>query len=107
MGVVLYFLLRLEPFTTQALALQGGRFDHADRTVLAQAFDVVSGGVGGVGLLPCACGGMVIVAVCLTKAGDVLLPSPSCLQDPIRFFPVAQTFGQDRKGAQGGGCRFW
>ena len=31
MGVVLYFLLRLEPFTTQALVLQDGHFDHADR----------------------------------------------------------------------------
>ena len=31
LGVVLFFLLRLEPFTTQALALQDGRFDHADR----------------------------------------------------------------------------
>jgi len=31
MGVVLFFLLRVEPFTTQALALQDGRFDHADR----------------------------------------------------------------------------
>ena len=30
-GSVLFFLLRVEPFTTQALALQGGRFDHADR----------------------------------------------------------------------------
>ena len=31
MGVVLFFLIRLEPFTTQQLLLQGGRFDHADR----------------------------------------------------------------------------
>lgn len=28
---VLYYLLRLEPFTRIALQLQGGRFDHADR----------------------------------------------------------------------------
>ena len=31
MGVVLFFLIRMEPFTTQQLLLQGGRFDHADR----------------------------------------------------------------------------
>ena len=31
MGVVLFFLIRLEPFTTQQIELQGGRFDHADR----------------------------------------------------------------------------
>ena len=31
MGVVLFFLLRVEPFTSQALTLQDGRFDHADR----------------------------------------------------------------------------
>jgi Beige/BEACH domain/Concanavalin A-like lectin/glucanases superfamily/PH domain associated with Beige/BEACH/Neurobeachin/BDCP, DUF4704 alpha solenoid region/WD domain, G-beta repeat len=31
-GIVLFYLLRLEPFTTQALELQGtGYFDHADR----------------------------------------------------------------------------
>ncbi|KAJ3680517.1 hypothetical protein LUZ60_016795 [Juncus effusus] len=30
-GTVLYYLLRVEPFTTQAIQLQGGKFDHADR----------------------------------------------------------------------------
>ena len=30
-GIVLHFLLRLEPFTALARQLQGGRFDHADR----------------------------------------------------------------------------
>eukprot|EP01080_Neovahlkampfia_damariscottae_P008372 gene8372-197_t len=30
-GIVLYFLIRLEPFTTYSRILQGGRFDHADR----------------------------------------------------------------------------
>lgn len=31
MGTVLFYLLRLEPFTTLHRALQGGKFDHADR----------------------------------------------------------------------------
>lgn len=30
-GFVLYYLLRLEPYTTYARILQGGNFDHADR----------------------------------------------------------------------------
>ena len=30
-GVVMFYLLRLEPFTTLAYNLQGGKFDHADR----------------------------------------------------------------------------
>lgn len=30
-GTVLYYLLRLEPYTTYSLALQSGKFDHADR----------------------------------------------------------------------------
>ncbi|KAK7349608.1 hypothetical protein VNO77_07099 [Canavalia gladiata] len=30
-GTVLYYLVRVEPFTTLAIKLQGGRFDHADR----------------------------------------------------------------------------
>ena len=30
-GTVLYYLIRLEPFTTLFLQLQGGHFDHADR----------------------------------------------------------------------------
>ena len=30
-GIVLHFLLRLEPFTSQAIDLQGGRFDCPDR----------------------------------------------------------------------------
>ena len=30
-GIVLFFMLRLEPFTALARQLQGGRFDHADR----------------------------------------------------------------------------
>ncbi|TMW63442.1 hypothetical protein Poli38472_002383 [Pythium oligandrum] len=30
-GVVLYYLIRLEPFTSYALSVQGGKFDHADR----------------------------------------------------------------------------
>ncbi|PRW34047.1 BEACH domain-containing lvsC isoform X1 isoform B [Chlorella sorokiniana] len=30
-GIVLFYLLRLEPFTKLGRALQGGRFDHADR----------------------------------------------------------------------------
>lgn len=30
-GIVLYYLVRMEPFTTYHLALQGGKFDQADR----------------------------------------------------------------------------
>jgi len=30
-GTVLYYLLRIDPFTTLAYELQGGKFDHADR----------------------------------------------------------------------------
>eukprot|EP00761_Pharyngomonas_kirbyi_P004206 gb/GECH01004210.1/.p1 GENE.gb/GECH01004210.1/~~gb/GECH01004210.1/.p1 ORF type:complete len:1518 (+),score=360.33 gb/GECH01004210.1/:1-4554(+) len=30
-AIVLYYLIRLEPFTKQSMQLQGGRFDHADR----------------------------------------------------------------------------
>eukprot|EP01132_Coremiostelium_polycephalum_P009076 gene9076-11116_t len=30
-GIVLYYLIRMEPFTSLFLQLQGGRFDHADR----------------------------------------------------------------------------
>jgi hypothetical protein len=30
-GTVLYYLLRLEPFTSHSMELQGGKFDHADR----------------------------------------------------------------------------
>ena len=30
-AVVLYYMIRLEPFTTMAIRLQGGFFDHADR----------------------------------------------------------------------------
>ncbi|KAH7365384.1 hypothetical protein KP509_18G024600 [Ceratopteris richardii] len=31
MGIFLYYLLRLEPFTSLHKNLQGGKFDHADR----------------------------------------------------------------------------
>lgn len=37
MGIVLYYLLRLEPFTSLHRNLQGGKFDHADR--LFQSID--------------------------------------------------------------------
>ncbi|KAG9147689.1 hypothetical protein Leryth_014857 [Lithospermum erythrorhizon] len=30
-GTVLYYLVRMEPFTTLSIQLQGGKFDHADR----------------------------------------------------------------------------
>ncbi|XP_042065984.1 BEACH domain-containing protein C2-like [Salvia splendens] len=30
-GTVLYYLTRIEPFTTLSIQLQGGKFDHADR----------------------------------------------------------------------------
>ncbi|KAJ5079062.1 beige/beach-related [Anaeramoeba ignava] len=30
-AIVLYYLVRLEPFTTQFVHLQGGKFDHAER----------------------------------------------------------------------------
>ncbi|TYH99852.1 hypothetical protein ES332_A11G094500v1 [Gossypium tomentosum] len=30
-GTVLYYLVRVEPFTTLSIQLQGGKFDHADR----------------------------------------------------------------------------
>ena len=30
-GVVLFYLIRMEPFTAMNRSLQGGRFDHADR----------------------------------------------------------------------------
>ena len=40
-GIVLYYLLRLEPFTTENITLQGGRFDVADRLFdsIAQTWD--------------------------------------------------------------------
>ncbi|KAI4388687.1 hypothetical protein MLD38_000993 [Melastoma candidum] len=38
MGIVLYYLLRLEPFTALHQNLQGGKFDHADR--LFQSIEV-------------------------------------------------------------------
>lgn len=31
LGQVLYYLTRIEPFTTLSIQLQGGKFDHADR----------------------------------------------------------------------------
>lgn len=31
---VLYYLVRVEPFTTLSIQLQGGKFDHADRMFL-------------------------------------------------------------------------
>ncbi len=31
-GVVLFYLIRMEPFTAQFIQLQGGKFDHADRS---------------------------------------------------------------------------
>lgn len=31
LGQVLYYLNRIEPFTTLSIQLQGGKFDHADR----------------------------------------------------------------------------
>uniref|UniRef100_A0A0D9WT97 BEACH domain-containing protein n=1 Tax=Leersia perrieri TaxID=77586 RepID=A0A0D9WT97_9ORYZ len=37
MGIVLHYLLRLEPFSTLHRSLQGGKFDHADR--LFQSID--------------------------------------------------------------------
>ncbi|XP_039804100.1 BEACH domain-containing protein B-like isoform X5 [Panicum virgatum] len=37
MGIVLHYMLRLEPFTTLHLSFQGGKFDHADR--LFQSID--------------------------------------------------------------------
>lgn len=42
LGVVLYFLLRLEPFTTQALALQDGKFDYADRRTARRGSNALS-----------------------------------------------------------------
>ncbi|KAA0049017.1 hypothetical protein IC582_012315 [Cucumis melo] len=33
-GTVLYYLFRVEPFTTLSIQLQGGKFDHADRMFL-------------------------------------------------------------------------
>ncbi|CAL1370261.1 unnamed protein product [Linum trigynum] len=33
-GTVLYYLVRIEPFTTLSIQLQGGKFDHADRMFL-------------------------------------------------------------------------
>src|SRR5690606_36153222 len=30
-GIITYYLIRLEPFTTYSRILQGGFFDHADR----------------------------------------------------------------------------
>lgn len=35
---VLYYLVRIEPYSTLAIQLQGGRFDHADRMF----FDIAS-----------------------------------------------------------------
>lgn len=37
-GIALYYLVRLEPFTSLAIGLQGGRFDLPDRL-----FDSISG----------------------------------------------------------------
>lgn len=31
---MLYYLFRVEPFTTLSIQLQGGKFDHADRMFL-------------------------------------------------------------------------
>ncbi|XP_057440159.1 BEACH domain-containing protein C2-like [Lotus japonicus] len=42
-GTVLYYLVRVEPFTTLAIKLQGGKFDHAD-----QMFSDISGTWNGV-----------------------------------------------------------
>jgi hypothetical protein len=41
---VLYYLIRLEPYTKIALELQGGKFDHADRLFfsLAHAYNLSS-----------------------------------------------------------------
>ncbi|KAL1507045.1 hypothetical protein AB1Y20_007907 [Prymnesium parvum] len=41
-GIVLYYLLRMEPFTTENIKLQGGRFDVADRQFdsIAQTWDM-------------------------------------------------------------------
>jgi hypothetical protein len=36
-GYVLFYLVRLEPFTTHFLTLQGGHFDHADRMFFSVA----------------------------------------------------------------------
>ncbi|GAM17220.1 hypothetical protein SAMD00019534_003950 [Acytostelium subglobosum LB1] len=39
-GIVLFYMIRMEPFTSHFLQLQGGRFDHADRMFdsIAQAY---------------------------------------------------------------------
>ena len=46
-GFVLWYLMRLEPFTTGALLLQGGKFDHADRMfdAVARTFNSCTSGV--------------------------------------------------------------
>ena len=48
-GIVVHFLLRLEPFTTQARELQGGNFDVADRLFISlkYAWESCSMGIGG------------------------------------------------------------
>jgi Beige/BEACH domain/PH domain associated with Beige/BEACH len=48
-GIVLHYLLRLEPYTSQCRALQGGRFDVADRlfSSLSSAWDSCSTSGGG------------------------------------------------------------
>ena len=45
-GSVLHFLIRLEPFTSHFLKLQGGKFDHPDRLFLslAESWDSASAG---------------------------------------------------------------
>ena len=37
LGVVLFWLVRLEPFTSHLLTLQGGKFDHPERTFFSLA----------------------------------------------------------------------
>lgn len=45
---VVFFLMRMEPYTSVHLSLQGGRFDHADRlfTSIAESWDSCSGVTG-------------------------------------------------------------
>ncbi|BBM99563.1 hypothetical protein MPTK1_1g22060 [Marchantia polymorpha subsp. ruderalis] len=80
MGIVLFYLLRLEPFSTLHRHLQGGKFDHADRL-----FHSISGAY----------------ANCLTNTSDVkeLVPEffymPEFLANTNQYFIGVKQDGEE------------
>ena len=67
---VLYYLIRLEPYTKIALELQGGKFDHADRLFfsLAHAWNLSSSAGG---MSDGACLSVALVVVVVVVVGNV------------------------------------